>query len=51
MPNPLERGPEHDPHEKKTCPDCDGKGTVKDSQGNAVTCPRCGGRGWILTRK
>lgn len=49
MPNPFERGPEHDPHER-TCPMCNGRGTVKNDRGEWVTCPQCGGRGTVLIK-
>lgn len=46
MPNPFERGPEKDPHERWPCPDC-GRSGQKDGK----KCKRCDGKGWILTQK
>lgn len=32
------------------CPECSGKGRIKDSKGEDKTCPRCAGKGQIQTR-
>ncbi len=51
MANPLE-GPPGGSREMvwARCPQCSGKGTVKDSAGNSKTCSSCNGKGQIKTR-